>query len=499
MIDHLLAAGLVLPPGPFDLPAHFWNYPLRDYQHRMLLEAANLMAAGHRRVVIQAPTGAGKTVMAMALMGSGLAVGWTSEFIVHRRELLGQTSKSFLKSSLHHGFIANGRRFTPDEGVTLAGVQTLANRLHLVLPPNLVLFDEGHHLRAGTWEKVLNAYPDAYVLCLTATPERPDGLGLADAGFTALVHGPQVAELIERKFLSPFEFYGDPGAPDLTGIPSSDGEFVRSAVDAVVDKPQLLGDIVEHYVRLAAGEKGIIFGNSVKHSRHIAEMFNGESFGGMKYPAMHVDGTMDDEQREYFDDAFRAGDILLGTNYDIFAEGYDVPDVSYLGDVGPSKSEIKIRQRWGRPLRIGGAPVAKIVDHVQNWRRIMALPDSERFYTLAGRPKKDKKAPDHTPVTQCMSCFRVYPSTLSACPGCASERPVIDRDLKQVDAVLSKVDREELKRLQIERRKAEERACKTFREFVSLGRARGYPQYRGWAINQCRLRRLPIPPLRRED
>jgi DNA repair protein RadD len=494
--DLLLTAGLLMPPGSFALPAHFWNYPLRDYQHRMLLEAANLMAAGHRRVVIQAPTGAGKTVMAMALMGSGLAIGWSSEFIVHRRELLGQTSKSFLHHGLHHGFIANKRPFTPDEGVTLAGVQTLVNRLHQIFPPNLVIFDEAHHLRAGTWERVLEAYKDSYIIALTATPERPDGLGLADVGFTALVHGPQVGELIRRGFLSPFEFYSTKIVPDLDGIPTSDGEFVRSAVDAVVDKPQLIGDIVEHYVRLAAGEQGIIFGNSVKHSRHIADMFNGESFGGMKYRAMHVDGTMSEDERTYFDDAFRAGDIRLGCNFDLFGEGYDVPGISYMADAGPRKSEIKIRQRWGRPLRIGGADVAKIVDHVENWKRIMALPDSERWFTLAGRPRKQKDTPDHTPITQCMTCYRVYPSRMSCCPGCASERPAQSRDLKQVEGKLSKIEKEELRQAQISRRKAEEKACKTFKEFVSLGRARGYAKAVGWAISQCKLRRLPIPPRR---
>jgi len=487
--DLLSVAGLLIPPSPrFDLAAYFHNYPLRDYQHRMLLEAANLMAQGYRRILIQAPTGAGKTVMARALMGSGVSVGWTSEFLVHRKELIRQTSESFTKGSLEHGFVATGFPFTPDVGVTLAGIQTLVNRLDLLMPPNLAVVDECHHATSNTWRQVLDSYGDAHIIGLTATPERLDGTGLNEQ-FDAMVVGPSVRELIDRGFLSPFVFYG-PSVPDMSNVPVSNGDFVRSAVDEIVDKPKVIGSVVEHYLKLAKGQQGLIFGNSRKHSRHLAETFTGEGI-----PAMHVDGSMSAEERNRFDAAFRAGDILLGCNPELFSEGYDVPNVSYLGDAGPSRSEIKVRQRWGRPLRIGGAAVATIADHAGNWKRINSLPDSDRQWSLEGTKSRKKSAvPDHTPVTQCKACFRVYPSAARVCPGCASETPAQPRIVREEAGTLTKVEREELRKAAEVRRKAEEKECLSFKQFLSLGQARGYGNPRGWAKIQCRLRRIPVPP-----
>ena len=488
-----------MPPG-FDSPslpiwpAFLLNVGLRDYQHLMLLQAARLMRQGFKRILLVAPTGAGKTVMAAEQMGSAATHAQTSEIIVHRKELIKQTSSSFSERGLTHGFIAAKMPFDPDTGITLAGVQTLVNRLAGLLPPNTAIVDEAHHASSDTWSRVLEYYGDAYIIGFTATPQRLDGTGL-DKQFDVMIQGPSVAELIARSFLSPYEFYA-PAIPDMDGVGSAAGDFKRGEADAVVNRPKIVGDIVEHYLRLAPGEQGIVFANSRDHSRKIADAFNAEGIS-----AMHVDGDTDPKDRDRFDEAFRAGDIRIGSNVSLFGEGYDVPNISYMADGAPTKSLVNVAQRWGRPLRLfPGKTRAIIADHAGNalppelGGRGHGLPDDDREWTLTGRVKKAKgSSADADPITQCKQCFRVYPSSLSRCPGCAADSPAMPRVVRQEAGTLSKLEREELKRRAAAAKKDEERACTEYEQFVSLGRARGYDYPVHWAKRQCKMRRIAIP------
>lgn len=487
-----LLPNLIVPHGlvePATQPLHpglLFGFGLRDYQWAILLEVARLMRAGYRRILIQLPTGGGKTVMAAAMMGSAALLGLTSEFIVHRKELINQTSKSFTAMGINHGFIASGREMDLSHDVILAGVQTLVRRLAAILPPDLAVLDEAHHATAGTWERVLQEYGDAYVVGLTATPSRLDGRGLSDR-FDIMVRGPSPRVLIQRGYLSEYEYFA-PSLPDFSEVPVTAGEFNRAAAAAVMDRPKLIGDVVEHYLELAAGFQGIVFAQSREHSRHLAEAFTAEGI-----PAMHVDGTTPDDMRDNFDEAFRAGDIRIGCNVGLFGEGYDVPNVKYVGIAAGTRSLVNHLQWCGRALRPSGE-VAVIADHAGNAvARQLGLPDDERDWTLEGRTKRKSTGvnDDATAVTQCKSCFRVYPVALSHCPGCSEERAGAGRQVRQEAGQLTKLEREALRKAAEARRKEEERECLTFDEFISLGKARGYDRPVGWAAMQCRLRRIP--------
>jgi DNA repair protein RadD len=480
-----LNCGIRAPIGPipFD-PYHIRKRKLRDYQEEMLLEAISLMRLGVRRILLQLPTGGGKTVMAAAMHGNAMDLALTSEFVVHRKELIDQTSRTFTAFGIPHGFIAAGHPFLDDELVSIAGVGTLVNRLDKLLPPNLVVIDECHHATAVSWQRVLDAYQDAFVIGLTATPERLDGKGL-DQQFDAMVKGPPVAELIAREYLSDFDYYA-PGQPDLTGIHTTAGDFNRGEIADLMDKPKLIGDVVEHYRRLASGHPGIVFAASREHSRHMAEAF---SANGVR--AAHVDGAMGDKERAAVVDAFRAGDIRVMTNVDLFGEGFDVPGIVYCGLARPTKSLSLFMQQCGRALRMfEGKPNAILCDHAGNVLR-HGLPDDEREWSLKGRVVR-QRAPgenDALPVRQCKVCFRVSPSTMAECPGCGEPFPVQVRKLEHEDGQLTKVEREELKRRKAIERKIEQRACKTPDELIALAKARGYKKPVGWAKVQWKLRK----------
>jgi DNA repair protein RadD len=349
-----------LDPDLFDDGLHWWQFDLLD-------EVAALFAAGYRRVLLQCPTGAGKTVMAQSALLSARRLGMFAMFLVHRKELLRQTSKRFTSAALDHSFVAADFPFDPDAGLLLAGVQTLIRRLdRLRLPPILVIVDEAHHAVSQTYAEILERWPDAFISGLTATPERLDGRGLEEQ-YDVLVEGPSPAWLIENGYLSPYDYYA-PEIPDLTGVASTAGDFQREAAAAVMNQPKLIGSLVEQYLQYAKGEQGIVFAQNREHSRKLAEAFSANGI-----PAMHVDGDTPKDDRDRFDAAFRAGDVRVGTNVALFGEGYDVPGISYLGIAAATKSLINHLQWNGRVLRYVPGKRAVICDHAGN-----ALPSVTR-------------------------------------------------------------------------------------------------------------------------
>lgn len=474
----LVPAADFFTPPPFQAPL-IRAYPLRDYQEAMLLEAVRYMRLGFRRILLQLPTGGGKTIMAGAMLGSAQQLDLNSQFIVHRKELIDQTSKSFARAGLPHGYVAAGRPMDAAAAVLIAGVQTLANRLHLILPPNLIVLDEAHHATAATWAQVLEEFPDAFIIGLTATPERLDGRGLDDH-FDVMIRGPSTAELIARGFLSPFDYFA-PGVPDLAGVKTTAGDFNRGALAAAMDKPKLVGDAVEHYLNLAAGQQGIHFASSREHSRHLAD-----AFGAAGVRAAHVDGSMSDKERDRIVDSFRDGALDIMTNVDLFGEGFDVPGLVYCGLSRPTKSLALHLQQVGRALRVieGRTKTAVICDHAGNWFT-HGLPDSEREWSLEGRAARARGCNDDAaPVRQCLTCYRVSPSTVRVCPGCGTEFPVQERRLQTVDGTLTKIERDEIRKREQHRRRAEEQSCRSQADFERLGEARGYEFPKQWAKKQ---------------
>jgi DNA repair protein RadD len=279
---------------PFN-PAFFGDLrpALHDFQLDLLLRCLWAIQAGYTRILLQLPTGGGKTHLAKALLGGASL----AQFIVHRKELIEQTSTAFTGSGIAHGFVAADKPYDADANVFLCGIATLAKRLGIVLPPKLAVWDEVHHAVSATWSNVLNSYPpDTIHIGLTATPERLDGQGL-DQAFQIMLCGPTTAELIARGFLSPYDYYA-PSLPDMTGV-NTDGQ-----AEAVMDRPELIGDMVEHYLRLAKGQPGIVFAHSIEHSRHLVEAYQGN---GVR--AAHIDGEMTSKERERIDAMFRAREI----------------------------------------------------------------------------------------------------------------------------------------------------------------------------------------------
>src|SRR5438874_1926048 len=178
---------------------------LRPYQRDVIAECDRVIAAGKRRIIIVAPTGSGKTIKAAAVIKTAVNNGQRVLVLAHTREIIKQTSGKLFAHDIPHGIIQAGFMTRPDEAVQVASIQTLwvrAMRMQRMdMPPaDLLIIDEAHHCPANTYRKIIAAYPEAVLLGLTATPCRGDGRGLGGI-FDAIVECPQVAELIEQKYL----------------------------------------------------------------------------------------------------------------------------------------------------------------------------------------------------------------------------------------------------------------------------------------------------------
>jgi DNA repair protein RadD len=334
---------------------------LRPYQVDVIEECRRQIPAGKRRLIIVAPTGSGKTIVGSQVIKGVVAKGRRALVLAHTREIVRQTSDKLSAEDIDHGIVQAG--FSPrDAAVQVATVQTLWSRAvrtdRMELPSaDLLIVDECHHSTAATWRKIIEAYPGAVLIGLTATPCRGDGRGLGGI-FDALVECPQVAELIEQGYLVGTRVFA-PVAPDLSGIRTRAGDYVEDQLADRMDQDGLVGDIVQHWFKYGERRKTVAFAVNVAHSIHIRDEF---IKAGIR--AEHVDGGTPKAERDAALARLAAGQTELITNCMVLCEGWDLPAVACCILARPTKKMGLYRQMVGRVLRPApGKSNAIVLDH----------------------------------------------------------------------------------------------------------------------------------------
>lgn len=451
---------------------------LRDYQADAVQAIRASYLSKKKAPLLVLPTGGGKTVVFSYIAATTASRGKRALILVHRVELLRQTSAALDKSGVRHGLI--NPKYTPDPlaPVQVASVQTLIKRLHKFQVPDLIVIDEAHHATAGTWKKIIDHYPTAHVLGVTATPCRSDGTGLGkEAGgvFDDLVMGPQVPELIARGFLVRPIIYAPATRIDLSGVKTSRGDYDKEELAKVMDKPTITGDAVSHYRKICPGYPAVVFCVSVAHAEHVASEFRAAG-----YRAYSVDGSMDDDIRKRILGGLGNGTVDVVTSCDLISEGTDIPAIGCAILLRPTQSLGLYLQQVGRALRvIDGKDHAIILDHVGNVLT-HGLPEEEREWTLDGETRKRRGKREEEKavrVNQCEKCYAVH-TPAPACPHCGHVYIIKEKAPQQVDGELKQINAEALawkkRQSQIEVAKAE-----TLEELQAIARARGFKP--GWA------------------
>jgi DNA repair protein RadD len=409
---------------------------LRDYQQQCIDGLRAAFTAKHRRVLLVAPTGAGKTVMFSHLTQQLISRGNRVLLLAHRDFLLEQISGTLARFDIPHGFIAARRKRELCHLAQVAGVHTLKSRIpKIAWKPDWIICDEAHHATAGSWDVILNAYPAARVVGVTATPQRLDGKGLGEV-FDHMVLGPRVQDLMDRGFLSRVQYYS-PKTVSTEGMHTRMGDYVAAEIDQAVNNRGVTGHAVDWYRKACDGAPAIAFCASIAHSENVAEGFRA---AGYRWQALHSKASYADNQAAI--QKLGNGELHGVSSCDIISEGFDVPVVTAAILLRPTQSLGLHLQQIGRVLRPApGKERAIVIDHVGNvaqckagvWTLNHGRAEDDREWSLEGASKKEKTER----VARCEECLAIVAPGTRVCPECGHEKQATERKgVEQVEGDL---------------------------------------------------------------
>ena len=473
---------------------------LRPYQGDALQRTRMSYGVGYRAPILVAPTGAGKTVMASAVISAASAKGKEIWFLAHRFELVEQAARKLATCGISHRIIAPtpsitsikinqfrelGRSWVDARSnVSVGTVQTVSRRLDgTYKEPDLIIIDECHLSIATSYQKVVDAYPNAMLLGLTATPTRLDGKGLGKhcgGLYDDLILLCEPQYLVDEGFLVEPRIFSSSQQIDLSGVKTVMGDFDKKELESRVDKPSLIGDAVDHYRKHAHGRPAIAFCVSVKHAEHVAAEFRAAG-----YKAVAVSGESDPEERSKAIAGLATGDVEIVCNCSLYIEGLDQPCISCVLLLTPTESVTRYLQSVGRGLRTyPGKTDCIVLDHAGNVHR-HGFPTDTREWTLNGKQKRGRKKEEQqeqeAKVMTCEKCFAIYKPAL-ICPVCGHAHEIKERKLVQADGELIELERQR----EIREKKKEVGRAQTFEQLLALEKARGYKP--GWAAHVWRSR-----------
>lgn len=440
---------------------------LRDYQRDLYDKTVVAMKQGHRRPLVVAPCGAGKSYLFSEMIhrtdGEVLV-------LTHRQELKRQHEKLLCDLG-----ITNAR---------VAMILTEANRLGKYPKPALIITDEAHLSRSNSWVKVIDYY-DTWTVGMTATPVRLDGKPLGDI-YDALIIGVDTRWLIENERLAPYEYYA-PSTVDTSGLRTVAGDYVVSELEQLMNERAIYGNVIEAYRRFAPGERAIAYCVSVQHATITAENFNS---AGIRAEVLSS-GTPGTERERIMDD-FRTGKLTVLCNVGIIAEGISIDEVSCVMLLRPTESIALGIQQMMRCMRYLPGKTAKILDFVGNYLRV-GLPDDDREWSL-DKPVAKRKITDENGnfyIRSCPECYLTF-ATAPVCPFCGNVYPLQPREIKAHEEIeLARITAEEVARVEAAKKKSrqEQGRAQSFEELVKLGRSRGYKNPAFWAAQVMRGRK----------
>lgn len=378
---------------------------LRPYQQKAKREIFEAWDTTDN-VMFQMPTGTGKTRLFTSIIkdineySKNVKEPVKILIIAHRTELIDQIHENLEKYGVPHNVIAGGRDRNYKLPVNVASIQTLTHPNNLAAAKKLkvqfVIIDEAHHALASSYKKLWNLYPGSKKLGVTATPWRMNHQSFLDL-FDTLVMSMSIKDFIRQGFLSPYKYYSLRSDSDIQktidGIELDRfGEYSEASMEEKMDIGSIRAQLLESYLSLAEGKKGIIYAINIAHAKHISKEY--ESAG---YITACIDSKTPSAERKELVEDFRRGKIDIIVNVDIFSEGFDCPDIEFIQLARPTRSLVKYLQQVGRGLRpTENKEHCIILDNVGMYSRF-GLPDARRHwnYHFMGH-KVDDETPKGT-------------------------------------------------------------------------------------------------------
>ena len=416
-------------PGPQSKHDHGARV-LYQYQQDLVRKVQRALASGdsRKRVMMQLPTGGGKTCIAGALLADWLADGSKAVWLTHRKELSEQTRKSLIKDGVSAmtdvAWTSGSDAPAMPSGVMILMAQTVGRRTERrdvwarYGARDLMVIDEAHHATAPGWERAIEQWTGP-VLGVTATPWRLSTTEGFDHLFGELICGPQTGVLRKDGHLCPSRVvWPHPEQRIRGGKIGVTGDYTESSIeDANQDRPKVMTVGILRFWREHAGDRQTVaYAVSRGHAHNLVQVFNAAGV-----PAAILLGDTDRRSRQQAIKDFKSRKIGVLVNVAVATEGFDLPDASCVIIARPTESLALYLQMVGRGLRRKETPPCDcvILDLAAN-ACTHDLPEARRKWTLAPR-STPAGGNGRAPVVWCRECGTASPASSHRCGVCGHD------------------------------------------------------------------------------
>jgi superfamily II DNA or RNA helicase len=407
---------------------------LRPYQTTTIDNIRASLRGGVRRLVLQAPTGSGKTIIAAEIAALARAKQNKLAFVVPAIALIDQTVEEFYDAGVRDVGVIQANHHMTDwaQPIQVCSVQTLERR-ETWPEANVVIFDECHRVHEAHKRWITDpAWAQVPFIGMSATPWTR-GLGKM---FESLLIATTTQDLIEAGYLSKFRVFAT-GHPDLTGVRTVAGDFHDGDLSQAMNTSILTADIIKTWQQHWGKPNTLVFAVDRLHAKSLQARFE---WAGVK--CGYQDAATPPSERADIKRKFHSGELPVVVNIMTLTTGVDW-DVRCVVLARPTKSEMLYVQIIGRALRTAeGKMDALILDHSDSTQRLGFVTDI--FHDeLDGHRLKGKAEPKKPPLpVDCEACGYIMPRKLLKCPNCGRERQSPKCSLMENDGQLVELVRD---------------------------------------------------------
>ncbi|MHC1744018.1 MAG: DEAD/DEAH box helicase family protein [Syntrophobacteraceae bacterium] len=395
-----------------------FNAALRDQlrpnvaQKEALENLTSLRSCGAGKAAVIAATGVGKTYLAaFDFRKSGYS---RVLFIAHRENILQAAMGSFQKvlADPHFGVLLGAGNHDVTVGNSVfAMIQTLSREEHLRgFSPDAfdyMVVDEFHHGEAESYVRVLDYFRPAFLLGLTATPERMDGRDVLQRCDGAIAYELRLLDAVNRGLLTPFQYYAIYDPVDYEEITWRGTHYDLPELEKALEndtRTAILANNLSKYLPAFGKIKALAFCTSVSHALYTAHTLS-QDHG---ITAIALSGDSSDQERAAAIQRLRdeSDPLKVICTVDIFNEGIDIPEVTHVLFLRPTQSYTLFLQQLGRGLRLRmGKDYVVVLDFVGNFRRAHIAPIALQGYVSEAQFAEAMKEDCRTVPILPQGCF----------------------------------------------------------------------------------------------
>ena len=396
---------------------------LRDYQKDLLAEVVSELADPAARIMMQLPTGGGKTRIAGELLAGWLKDGRKAVWLTHRRELASQTEgmlrEAGVSASSNIQWMPHTNPPMIVNGVVVLMAQTVSRRNTMTNVwdgydrGDLMIIDEAHHATAAGWARAIDQWPGP-VVGMTATPWRLSEREGFDHLFQVLRCGPQVAALQSDKWLCRARVLSPPEEDRVpSGQVDSTGDYSESGIELANEASDVwTAGALRFWQEHGENRQTLVYAVSVRHAHNLVAVVSDAGI-----PAGLVLGDTPTGERAEIIGRFQNGSLKALINVAVATEGFDLPDAACGLLTRPTMSLSLYLQMIGRGLRPKKDDGDCVVLDLAGNSLRHGLPEEEREWSLQPRGKLSS---GDTVLVRCPHCEGISAAASHQCIQCGA-------------------------------------------------------------------------------